>query len=88
MFLDRLEKRSSVTGETNWSSWLKGEEDYAEVDSTYYKCINLFAENIAKLPINIKQSTDMGDMDADNFYLYEKLRLRPNDSMSSFETIS
>ncbi len=66
---------------------MKGEDDYTEADSTYYKCVNLFAENVAKLPINVKQNTDMGDVDANNFYLYEKLRLRPNDSMSAFETI-
>ncbi len=87
MFLDKIEKRSTVSGETNWTSWVKGEDDYIEADSTYYKCINLFAENIAKLPIITKISTDMGDVDADKFYLYEKLRLRPNDSMSAFETI-
>lgn len=88
MFEKLFEKRSTVTsGETNWTSWLKGEDDYTEVDSTYYKSINLFAENVAKLPINVKQNTDMGDVDANNFYLYEKLRLRPNDSMSALETI-
>lgn len=87
MFLDKFEKRNVVTNETNWTSWLKGEDDYAEVDSTYYRCIHLYSEAIAKLPINVKQGTDMGDIDANNFYLYEKLRLRPNDSMSAFETI-
>lgn len=87
MFLDKIEKRSTVSGETNWTSWAKGEDDYTESDSTYYKCINLFAENVAKLPIITKISTDMGDVDANKFYLYEKLRLRPNDSMSAFETI-
>lgn len=87
MFLDKIEKRSTVSGETNWTSWVKGEDDYTEADSTYYKCINLFAENVAKLPIITKISTDMGDVDANKFYLYEKLRLRPNDSMSAFETI-
>lgn len=87
MFLDKIEKRNSSIGETNWTSWVKGEDDYTEADSTYYKCVNLFAENVAKLPINVKQNTDMGDVDANNFYLYEKLRLRPNDSMSAFETI-
>ena len=87
MFLDKIEKRSTVSGETNWTSWAKGEDDYTESDSTYYKCINLFAENVAKLPIITKIATDMGDVDANKFYLYEKLRLRPNDSMSAFETI-
>lgn len=87
MFLDKMEKRSTVSDETNWTSWTKGEDDYTESDSTYYKCINLFAENVAKLPILTKISTKMGDVDANRFYLYEKLRLRPNDSMNAFETI-
>ncbi|MGG7210367.1 phage portal protein [Clostridium baratii] len=89
MFLNKIEKRST-TGENpfDWTSWIKGEEDdFSENDSTYSKCINVFAENVAKLPIITKITTDKGDLDADKFYLYEKLRLRPNDSMNAFECI-
>lgn len=87
MFEKLLEKRS-YTGENpfDWTSFIKGEDDnFTENDSTYFKCINVFAENVAKLPIVTKISTEKGDIDANNFYLYELLRLRPNPSMNAFE---
>ena len=87
MFEKLLEKRS-YTGENpfDWTSFIKGEDDnFTENDSTYFKCINIFAENVAKLPIVTKISTEKGDIDANNFYLYELLRLRPNPSMNAFE---
>lgn len=89
MFEKLFEKRSYI-GENpfNWTSWIKGEEDdIVSNDSTYSKCINLFAENIAKLPIVTKLKTEKGYIDASEFYLYELLRLRPNTSMNAFECI-
>lgn len=89
MFEKLFEKRS-YTGENpfDWTSWIKGEDDnFTGNDSTYSKCINLFSENIAKLPIVTKIKSERGDIDADNFYLYELLRLRPNTSMNAFECI-
>lgn len=89
MFEKLFEKRS-YTGENpfDWTSWIKGEDsDFSSNDSTYTKCINLYADNIAKLPILIKKNTKKGDIDANNFYLYERLRLRPNPSMNAFECI-
>lgn len=87
MFEKLFEKRSYI-GENSfdWTAWIKGEDnELTGVDSTYAKCINLFSENIAKLPIVTKVKTEKGDIDADNFYLYELLRLRPNQSMNAFE---
>ena len=89
MFEKLFEKRS-YTGENpfDWTSWVKGEDDdFTGNDSTYSKCINLFSENIAKLPIVTKIKTEKGDIDADKHYLYELLRLRPNTSMNAFECI-
>lgn len=89
MFEKLFEKRSYI-GENSfdWTAWIKGEDnDLTGVDSTYAKCINLFSENIAKLPIVTKVKTKKGDIDAENFYLYELLRLRPNQSMNAFECI-
>lgn len=89
MFEKLFEKRS-YTGENpfDWTSWIKGEDsDFSSNDSTYTKCINLYADNIAKLPILIKKNTEKGDIDVNNFYLYERLRLRPNPSMNAFECI-
>lgn len=89
MFEKLFEKRS-YTDENpfDWTSWVKGEDDdFTGNDSTYSKCINLFSENIAKLPIVTKIKTEKGDIDADKHYLYELLRLRPNTSMNAFECI-
>ena len=89
MFEKLFEKRSSI-GENpfDWTSWIKGEDDdFTGNDSTYSKCINLFSENIAKLPIVTKIKTEKGDIDADKHYIYELLRLRPNTSMNAFECI-
>ena len=71
MFEKLFEKRS-YTGENpfDWTSWIKGEDDeFSNNDSTYLKCINVFSENIAKLPIVTKVKTEKGDIDATNFYL-------------------
>ena len=89
MFEKVFEKRN-YTGENpfNWATWAKGDEsDFTETDSTYLKCINLFSENVAKLPIITKVKNEKGDIDAEDFYLYEMLRLRPNPSMNAFECI-
>ena len=87
MFEKLFEKRNSNSDNSfDWTAWVKGEDsELTGVDSTYAKCINLFSENIAKLPIVTKVKTEKGDIDADNFYLYELLRLRPNQSMNAFE---
>lgn len=89
MFEKLFEKRSYI-GENPFdlTSWIKGAEyDIVGNDSTYLKCINIFAENIAKLPIVTKIKSEKGDIDAEKFYLYELLRLRPNSSMNAFECI-
>ncbi|MEN8079341.1 phage portal protein [Clostridioides difficile] len=89
MFEKLFEKRS-YTGENpfDWTLWIKGEDDdIVSNDATYSKCINLLAENIAKLPIVTKLKSEKGDIDASEFYLYELLRLRPNTSMNAFECI-
>ncbi|MBC5640216.1 MULTISPECIES: phage portal protein [Clostridia] len=89
MFEKIFEKRSAV-GENpfDWTAWIKGEDsDIGNNDSAYSKCINLYADNIAKLPIVTKVKTEKGDIDAEDFYLYELLRLRPNENMNAFETI-
>ena len=73
MFEKLFEKRNLNSDNSfDWTAWVKGEDsELIGVDSTYAKCINLFSENIAKLPIVTKVKTEKGDIDADNFYLYE-----------------
>lgn len=89
MFEKIFEKRSAnIENSFDWTSWIKGEEgDIGRNDSAYSKCINLYADNIAKLPIVTKFKTEKGDIDAEDFYIYELLRLRPNINMNAFECI-
>lgn len=87
MFEKLFEKRSS-TGENpfDWTAWIKGEDDnFGNTDSTYTKCINIFSENVAKLPISVKINTEKGDIEAGDINLCELLKLRPNKSMNAFE---
>lgn len=89
MFEKIFEKRSG-TAVIDWTRFSKGKDSddtITGIDSTYYKCINLYAENIAKLPINVKVNTEEGEVEAEEHYLYELLRLRPNPSMNAFECI-
>lgn len=88
MFEKLFEKRSLGENPFDWTAWAKGDDDeLSSNDSTYLKCINLYAENIAKLPIITKLNTDKGEIEDDTFYLHELLRLRPNPHMNAFECI-
>ena len=88
MFEKIFEKRSVGENPFDWTAWGKGNDDnLGSSDSTYLKCIDLYAENVAKLPIVTKINSKNGEVEADNFYLYELLRLRPNPHMNAFETI-
>lgn len=84
MIFDRLEKRgleNVVTWETMFSTGADGIESKKE--ENYFTCLNILGNSIAKLSIDIKKDTE----NATNFYLYDTLRLRCNENMSSFDTI-
>jgi HK97 family phage portal protein len=53
----------------------------------YFTCLRIIAESIAKLPLIVRQDTDKGTIDAKDHYLYDLLRLRPNDCMNAVDTI-
>lgn len=84
MIFDKLEKRSAenvVTFETMFSTGIDGMEGKKE--ENYFTCLNILGNSIAKLSIDIDEGTEH----ANNFYLYDTLKLRCNDNMSSFDTI-
>lgn len=54
-------------------------------ESTYFTCLKILSESIAKCPLVLKQETEKGEIVAKKHYLYEKLRLRPNPYMSSID---
>lgn len=51
---------------------------------TYFTCLRLLAESLAKLPLKLYKETDNGYQKATNHYLYNLLKLRPNPYMSAF----
>lgn len=56
-------------------------------ESAYYSCINYIAKSIAKLPLEILDTTDGNKIANTNHRLYEKLTLRPNNKMSAYTAI-
>lgn len=93
MFLDKMEKRNgeqiewtSVLDTSDTNSWFNnGINNKALSDSTYFKCIKILSESVAKVPLHLKISTDEGDRKLRNHSLYSLLRYRPNEYMSSID---
>lgn len=53
--------------------------------ATYFACMKIRCENVAKLPIRVYKSEDKGKAKATDFYLYDLLKLRPNPYMTSYD---
>lgn len=56
-------------------------------ESTYFSCIKIISESIAKCPIILKKETEKGETLAKDHYLFDLLRIRPNEYMSAVDTI-
>nr|WP_275297151.1 phage portal protein [Clostridium sp. YIM B02569] len=54
-------------------------------ESTYFSCIKIISESIAKCTLQVKKETEKGEELAKDHYLYDKLRIRPNDYMSAID---
>lgn len=90
MFLDKFEKRNGETNINEWSTIYNSENgyDFSENglrESTYYKCIKYISESVAKIPLHLKKSDNIGEIKAINHILYNLLRYRPNPYMSSLD---
>lgn len=90
MIFDRLEKREaiSVNGWKDHFSFEKGFDitPYGEMkESTYFSCIKIISESIAKCSLQLKKTTDKGVFIEKKHYLFDKLRLRPNPYMSAID---
>ncbi|MDF2803065.1 MAG: phage portal protein family [Anaerocolumna sp.] len=89
MFWNKLEKRDT-TDTFNWTSWVKGEDTITENslrEQNYLIGLNYLGSSIAKLTVLVKQTTDIGEVEANKHYLWDLLRLRPNMSMNAFDCI-
>ncbi|CDH89868.1 phage portal protein [Clostridium botulinum] len=84
-----FEKRSSNGEGFDWTSWIRGEDSEGNAinDNTYFTCINILSNSVAKLPIVLKQTTNNGEIEANKHYLYDFLRLRPNANMNATECL-
>lgn len=89
MFWNKLEKRDT-TDTFDWTSWVKGEDTILEnslKEQNYLVGLNYLGSSIAKLPVLVKQTTDIGEVEANKHYLWDLLKLRPNMSMNAFDCI-
>lgn len=90
MIFDKMEKREiNINDWTDVYSFEKGYEitDSSLKEVTYYSCLKIISESIAKCPLQVKKETENGEELAKKHYLYDKLRLRPNPYMSSIDCI-
>src|SRR5690554_5931464 len=90
MFLNKIEKRSGEIDINEWKNIYSSENGYEVADgalkeSTYFKCIKILSENVAKMPVNLKISSEDGEEKATKYYLYDLLRNRPNEYMSAID---
>ncbi len=94
MIFNRLMERREVetTNVNDWKNVYSFENGYditpfeAEMkEITYFSCIKIIAESIAKCTLQVKKETEKGDVLAKDHYLYDKLRLRPNDYMNAID---
>lgn len=54
-------------------------------EATYFTCIKIMSESIAKIPCYLVQETDKGNVRLKSENLYEKLVLRPNPYMTAID---
>lgn len=59
--------------------------DSALKEATYFTCIKIMSESIAKIPCYLVQETENGNLRLKNESLYEKLVLRPNPYMTAID---
>lgn len=90
MIFDRLEKREVNINE--WKeiySFAKGYEgvmgNESLKESTYFSCLKIISESVAKCTLQVKKETEKGEIVAKDHYLSDILRLRPNPYMSAID---
>ncbi|SHN04262.1 phage portal protein, HK97 family [Anaerosporobacter mobilis DSM 15930] len=92
MFWDKIEKRDTTAND--WENLYSFENGYDNSvgansglnESTYFSCLKIISESVAKCPFQVRKETDKGESVATDHYLYDLLRLRPNPSMSAIDT--
>lgn len=91
MFERVFEKRSADTSNSlDWTTIFNntGIFSSSNADETYTQCLKILGDTVGKLSLEIKKDTEEGEKVLNNHYLFNMLRLRPNDSMSAFDAYS
>lgn len=71
----------SMNDESFIDIYSKGVKETGE--ATYFSCIKILSESIGKLPLKMYQNTDKGIVKSDKQDMYNLLRMRPNQYMTS-----
>lgn len=94
MFWESIEKRETITNINDWGEVYSFENGYDNAvmgnglqESTYYSCLRIISEGIAKCPLVLKQETDLGEKNVKDHYLHDLLRLRFNTYMSAADAM-
>lgn len=92
IIFDRLEKREiNINDWKEIYSFAKGYEGSMDSESlkesTYFSCLKIISESVAKCTLQVKKETEKGEVIAKEHYLSDLLRLRPNPYMSAIDCI-
>jgi HK97 family phage portal protein len=92
MIFDKLMEKREAISVDDWKTVYSFENGYDTTpfgiemkESTYFSCIKIISESIAKCTLQVKKETEKGEELAKEHYLYDRLRLRPNDYMSAID---
>lgn len=88
MLLNRTTEKRSIDV-NDWHSVYNSENGYETgenmKESTYFSCIKIISESIAKCKFQVIQDTEKGEVVLKDHYLYDLLALRPNPYMSAVD---
>lgn len=93
MFWDSIktEKREATDDINNWTSIYSTENGFDSSsginESTYFSCLRIVASDISKCPIQVKMEDETGEKLANDHYLFDLLKLRPNEYMNTVDVI-
>ncbi|WP_317366353.1 phage portal protein [uncultured Tyzzerella sp.] len=80
-FSNENSKRASSNNEENWLKIFESEKDlYSE--ATYFTCLKLLSETLAKMPLKLYQKINNDVFIADDTDVSFKLKYKPNDLMT------
>lgn len=84
----KLFNRNNEERSWNFSSLFEtGYNTDTKKEITYYSCVNIISNSIAKCNLQLKKENNLGETVDKQHYLYDILRLRFNKNMTAYDTI-